>query len=79
MDDADKCTADVPLCPLDINSETGTAHERDSLLRQKWLKSIEVVTDGAVRHIQKPRKCEEFERLVRHKEPAHKNRATLFR
>ena len=78
MNDADECTADVPLCSLDVNPESGTAYERNSLLRQKRLKPIEVVTDGAVRHVQNACQCKEFERLIRHEETRHENRTPLI-
>ena len=78
MNDADECTSDVPLRPLDINPESGTAYERDSLLRQKWLKPIEVVTDGAVRHVENACQSKEFERLIRHEETRHENRTPLI-
>jgi len=68
VDDADERTADVALRPLDIDPETGAAHERDALLRQKRLHTIKIVTDGAVRHMQETRKRKEFQRLICHKE-----------
>ena len=78
VNDANECTADVPLRPLDENPKSRTAYERDSLLRQKWLKPIEVVPDGTVRHVQNACQSKEFERLIRHEETRHENRTPLI-
>ena len=75
---ADERAANRALRSLDVDAESGTAHKRDLLLGKPRLKPIEIVTDGAVRHVQNTCQCKEFERLICHEETRHENRTPLI-
>ena len=74
VDVADERAADCALRALDIDTKPGAAHERDLLRGEPRLEPVEIVTNGAVRHIQQPCKCAQLQRLV-HEQACRQYRA----
>ena len=78
VDDANQCTADIPLRPFDVDAESGTAHERDLLCGKPRLQTIEIMTDGTVGHVQKMCQSKELERLIRHEKTCDQDGTPLI-
>ena len=78
VDDANQCTADIPLRPFDVDAESGTTHECNLLCGKPRLQAIEIMTDGTVGHVQKMCQSKELERLIRHEETCDQDGTPLI-
>ena len=64
---------------FDVNAEAGLAHEREAVAPEPSLELVEVVADGAVRHMERLREREELHRFALWQEAAHDDRAPFLR